>query len=328
MIIRPAATTKRCSGCGLDKPLTGHDGETRNWRYNRCPDCISAARRKREAAKPPEWWEAKRAASRQYYRDNLEELQESGRRYYRENRERILDDKKRYAQENAEHIAAYQRQYRQDNAGDLAEYQREYERENADYLRARRQGYHQRNRAARNARSRRYYREHKEQFREYARRFQEANPGAMQKYLRDFHRRNPGKASEYGRARQARERAAYSEPFPADWFDYLREWQEGRCYLCGVEFGEGAKMEYDHVIPVSRGGPHSPRNVLLACARCNRRKHARIVPEALEWLAALQDLVDVEKFGPDYRRVGMDDVPPVILLALAGAFDGIAHNNT
>ena len=47
---------------------------------------------------------------------------------------------------------------------------------------------------------------------------------------------------------------------------------QGRCVDCGSR----VNLEYDHVIPVSRGGSNTARNVELRCEACNRRKGARI----------------------------------------------------
>lgn len=50
-----------------------------------------------------------------------------------------------------------------------------------------------------------------------------------------------------------------------------------RCAYCG------AKAEtIDHVIPRSRGGPHTWQNCVACCARCNHRKADRLLSE-LGW---------------------------------------------
>ena len=48
-----------------------------------------------------------------------------------------------------------------------------------------------------------------------------------------------------------------------------------RCQYCGA-----AAENIDHVIPRSRGGPHTWENVVAACRPCNARKEDRLVHEA------------------------------------------------
>ena len=46
----------------------------------------------------------------------------------------------------------------------------------------------------------------------------------------------------------------------------------GRCSQCGSVHN----LEFDHVIPVSRGGANTARNIQLLCEQCNRRKSNNI----------------------------------------------------
>jgi 5-methylcytosine-specific restriction endonuclease McrA len=48
----------------------------------------------------------------------------------------------------------------------------------------------------------------------------------------------------------------------------------GRCVYCGA-----AATSLDHVIPKSRGGPHTWDNVVSACGRCNHAKADRAVAD-------------------------------------------------
>ncbi len=47
---------------------------------------------------------------------------------------------------------------------------------------------------------------------------------------------------------------------------------QGKCVECGSK----EKLEYDHIIPVSKGGSNTERNVQLLCEKCNRQKSATI----------------------------------------------------
>ena len=44
-----------------------------------------------------------------------------------------------------------------------------------------------------------------------------------------------------------------------------------------MECGCREKLEYDHIIPFSKGGSNTERNVQLLCESCNRKKHDKIM---------------------------------------------------
>lgn len=51
-------------------------------------------------------------------------------------------------------------------------------------------------------------------------------------------------------------------------------WQrdEGKCVRCG----SNERLEFDHIIPVIKGGSSTERNIQLLCERCNREKGTRL----------------------------------------------------
>lgn len=56
--------------------------------------------------------------------------------------------------------------------------------------------------------------------------------------------------------------------------------QRGKCAYCGG--GKGI-LQMDHVVPLALGGRHSPGNIVLACADCNKLKAAMTL---MEWKLA------------------------------------------
>lgn len=48
---------------------------------------------------------------------------------------------------------------------------------------------------------------------------------------------------------------------------------EGKCQRCG----SNERLEYDHIIPVSKGGSNTVRNIQLLCEHCNRSKHGNLM---------------------------------------------------
>ncbi len=63
------------------------------------------------------------------------------------------------------------------------------------------------------------------------------------------------------------------KPIPDD--VKMTVWQRdgGKCVKCG----SNENLEFDHIIPVSKGGSNTERNIQLLCEKCNREKHDNIV---------------------------------------------------
>ena len=63
-----------------------------------------------------------------------------------------------------------------------------------------------------------------------------------------------------------------SRRIPQDVKDAVWRRDEGMC----VECGSNENLEFDHIIPHSRGGANTYRNIQLLCEKCKRQKSAKI----------------------------------------------------
>ena len=59
---------------------------------------------------------------------------------------------------------------------------------------------------------------------------------------------------------------------PQDVMDRVWKRDEGKCVDCG----SNENLEFDHIIPFSKGGSNTYRNLQLLCEHCNRSKSAKI----------------------------------------------------
>jgi 5-methylcytosine-specific restriction endonuclease McrA len=75
------------------------------------------------------------------------------------------------------------------------------------------------------------------------------------------------------RAREEDADRARRERIPDEVRAFVWERDDGRCVRCGAE----DELQFDHVIPVAKGGGNAIDNVQVLCADCNRQKSDSIV---------------------------------------------------
>lgn len=148
---------------------------------------------------------------------------------------------RKWREANPEAAIASGRRWRAENPEAAKEASRRHNREN---------------REARNAACRSYYAEHKE--RQAARH-------------REWCRANPDRANDRGARRRARIANSPVNDFTAKQWVEMKAAYGGRCAYCGNR----RPLERDHVVPLSKGGPHTASNIVPACKSCNSRKGAR-----------------------------------------------------
>lgn len=74
------------------------------------------------------------------------------------------------------------------------------------------------------------------------------------------------------RAREEEAAAVRRERIPEEVRVLVWARDEGRCVRCGAD----EDLQFDHVIPVARGGGNAQENIQILCGNCNRLKSDRI----------------------------------------------------
>jgi hypothetical protein len=62
------------------------------------------------------------------------------------------------------------------------------------------------------------------------------------------------------------------EQIAQDVLDKVWNRDGGKCVICGSQ----EKIEFDHIIPFSKGGANTYRNIQILCEKCNRAKSNKI----------------------------------------------------
>jgi|SRR5579884_1269984 len=92
---------------------------------------------------------------------------------------------------------------------------------------------------------------------------------------------NPEKLTEKSLRRRARLREARVEKVD---YRYIRQQSTGLCYICQQPILPHHRTEFDHIIPITRGGSHTMDNIALVHRTCNRRKKDFLLEEMDSYL--------------------------------------------
>lgn len=148
--------------------------------------------------------------------------------------------------------------------------------------RVRNQRYRERNREKIRERQRRWQAEYRSNNRDFLnerrRGYYAATPEPHRKRAKLWAAANPEKRREI----EARRRAAKKASPTIEKIDRASIYRRdgGRCHICGRPVSRSS-YELDHLIPLSRGGPHISDNLAVAHGKCNRRRKDGRLPAQL-----------------------------------------------
>ena len=166
-----------------------------------------------------------------------------------EQKARELETRRAWRRANPDKVAAQKKRWRDKNPDKVAARERRRKAQKAEY-----------------------YQNNKEQFAARSLKWRTENKERWNEIARNSIARNPQANADRSARRRARERGVPHEPV-----DRLAIYQRDRgiCHLCNTHVDIDV-FTLDHIIPISKKGPHTPDNLAVAHRSCNSRKRDRV----------------------------------------------------
>jgi 5-methylcytosine-specific restriction endonuclease McrA len=107
--------------------------------------------------------------------------------------------------------------------------------------------------------------------------------------IRRRERNHPNKVANSQRRRAIKKLSIINQAFITQWMATVKSRAFCRCYYCRCRL-KSSNAHFDHIVPLSRGGPHCVENLCVSCSRCNLSKGVK--PVRL-WIQSGQQLLEV-----------------------------------
>ncbi len=213
-------------------------------------DQINAKRRARlseRKATEPGFADSLKRQMREYRLNNLEERKRKDRQYYLSHKGETRKNAKLWAEKNKER--------------DLANHRASYYR----------------HREKRNAAHKRYNAIHRERLRELERLRRLKNVESERERFRKHYQQNKFYYKLKCMKRAALQKGAtVNLKSIREFVTRIKSQKTATCYYC-QKVVSTRKIHFDHIIALSKGGPHSVENLCVSCAPCNFSKHDKSV---------------------------------------------------
>lgn len=185
------------------------------------------------------------------YQENREHILQQKKDYYQENKIGILEKDKAYYQNNREKILERNNKYYQNNKKEILEQVKEYYQANKEKIAEYKKQYSQKN---------------KEKIREHNR-----------QYYNTYYQLNKEKYIINDQKRRAR-KAQLPNTLTTEEYENTLEYFNHSCAYCGCELNKD-NHHMEHVVPVSKGGGTTQKNIIPSCASCNSSKHTKTLAD-------------------------------------------------
>ena len=200
--------------------------------------------------------------NRQYAAKHAVKLRVIRRQKYLENREKILAKNAKWAAENRGARLAYFRKIAK--TPKRKQLCREWERKNIERVRATKRAY-----SAKHAKK-------------------------LSAYWKKYRADHPEKTKAHNKASWHRRRAMIAKATInltaiKKFFLLVKSKESVRCYYCQNQTSTN-DVHFDHIIPLSKGGPHAVENLCASCSKCNLQKQDKLIGA---WIRIGQQLLNL-----------------------------------
>jgi len=273
---------KVCTKCGVDKGL-GKFSAKKDSKYgvhcycNACVKVYNKSYRKVNKDKIKAlariYTDANKEKSKAYYEAN----KDKSKAYYEANKDEIKARMNAYGEANKDKIKAY----RDANKNKIKARRKAFYEANEDKINARRKSYREANKDKIKAGNRAYRDVNKNKTKVYHKAYREANKDKIRAKAILWEKTKKGASIIKAQRQKRRLAKQYPQTKNAltkeDWQTVLKEYG----YICVYCQKDLKSPTLDHVIPLSKGGPHEITNVVPACLSCNCSKGPSILWQ--EW---------------------------------------------
>jgi 5-methylcytosine-specific restriction endonuclease McrA len=199
--------------------------------------------------------------------------------YYQENRERLLAAAKARYWAKKDEIRAYKQRWQAENREEIAAKKAAKYQENRAAIRAKQSAAYAASPDAQKARSRKARVLRREYYCAYHKRYGKTyrlnNREKLRAKARRLYRANPEQYREIQSRRKARKLGAATERIN---FKKILRKANGLCGICQRPF-DLFGIDFDHIVPLARGGTHTNDNIQATHSRCNRVKGCKLPEE-------------------------------------------------
>ena len=156
---------------------------------------------------------------------------------------------------------------------------KEKQRQSTIRTREHRLAYNRANRGRNSARDKAKYHndpEYRREYAEYQARYVSEHRDKARSWQRAWKAANPQKGTEYTMRYNARKKGATIDEVD---YEAILERDGMHCHVCNASIASLKELAFDHVIPLTRNGPHCANNIKPAHRVCNSRKHNKLLSE-------------------------------------------------